>query len=66
MLVKWRFDSVRFETVLISRQDWCTVCAKCTIGSEISLAHQMVLLGGVDQVEDRFRLFGDSVNLNTR
>jgi hypothetical protein len=26
----------------------------------------MVLLGGVDQVEDRFSLFGYSVNLNTR
>jgi hypothetical protein len=26
----------------------------------------MVLLGGVDQVEDHFSMFGDSVNLDTR
>jgi hypothetical protein len=39
------------------------VCAKCTICSEIAL---VVLLGGVDQVEDRFNLFGDSVNLDAR
>ena len=29
--------SVRFEVVLVSTQDRCTVCAKRTIGSEISL-----------------------------
>jgi hypothetical protein len=28
--------------------------------------NQMVLLGGVDQVEDCFSLFGDSVYLDTR
>jgi hypothetical protein len=28
---------VRLETVLVSVQDRCTVCAKCTIGSEIIL-----------------------------
>ena len=26
---------VRLDTVLVSAQDGCTVCAKCTIGSEI-------------------------------
>jgi hypothetical protein len=25
------------ETVLVSVQDWCMVCSKCTIGSEIIL-----------------------------
>jgi hypothetical protein len=29
-------------------------------------ADQIVLLGGVDQVEDCFSLFGDSVNLDAR
>jgi hypothetical protein len=28
---------VHFEIVLISRQDMCTICAKCSIGSEIAL-----------------------------
>jgi hypothetical protein len=31
--VESRLD--RLETVLVSMQDRCTVCAKCTIGSEI-------------------------------
>ena len=29
--------SVRLEMVLVLVQDWCTVCAKRTIGSEIIL-----------------------------
>ena len=33
-------------------------------GSEIILAHQMVLLGDEAQVEPRFGLFGDSANLD--
>jgi hypothetical protein len=37
MLVKWKHISVRFEIVLISRQDRCMVCAKYTIGSDIEL-----------------------------
>jgi hypothetical protein len=28
---------VYLEIVLISRQDMCTICAKCSIGSEIAL-----------------------------
>ena len=27
--------SVRLDMVLVFVQDWCTVCAKCTIGSDI-------------------------------
>jgi hypothetical protein len=42
------------------------VCAERTIGSEIAFAHTRLLLGGVDQEEDRFSLFGDSVNLDAR
>jgi hypothetical protein len=29
--------SVRLETVLVSVQDRCTICSKCTIGMEIIL-----------------------------
>ena len=35
---KCKLDSVRLEIVLVKVQDRCTVCAKCTIGSEIILA----------------------------
>ena len=35
-VVKWRLISVRLEIVLTSTQDRCPVCAKCTIGLEIS------------------------------
>jgi hypothetical protein len=35
--VMWNLVSVRLEIVLVSVQDRCTVCAKCTIGSEIVL-----------------------------
>jgi hypothetical protein len=55
-----------FGVVLVSAQDKCTVCAECTIGSEIILTHLMVLVGDVGQVEARFGLFGDSVNLGAR
>jgi hypothetical protein len=37
MYVKWKLILVHLEIVLISTQDRCTVCAKCTIGSEIAL-----------------------------
>jgi hypothetical protein len=33
--VMWNLVSVRLETVLVSVQYRCTVCAKHTIGSEI-------------------------------
>jgi hypothetical protein len=36
-LVMWNLTSFQMETVLVSVQDWCTVCAKRTIGSEIVL-----------------------------
>jgi hypothetical protein len=35
--VMWNFVSVCLETVLVSVQDRCMVCAKRTIGSEIIL-----------------------------
>ena len=33
----WNLILIRLETVLVSVHDRCTVCAKCTIGSEILL-----------------------------
>ena len=35
--VLWNVILVRSEIVLVSVQDMCTTCAKCTIGSEIVL-----------------------------
>ena len=37
MWVKWILVSIHLEIVLVSTQDRSTVCAECTIGSEISL-----------------------------
>jgi hypothetical protein len=42
------------------------VCAECNLGMEIILAHRMVHLSDVCEVEARFGLFGDSVNLDAR
>jgi hypothetical protein len=36
-MLKSKLVSVSLETVLVSVQDRCTVCAKCTIASEIVL-----------------------------
>jgi hypothetical protein len=35
--VVWNLILVRLETVLVSVQYRCTICAECTIGSEIVL-----------------------------
>ena len=37
MLVMWNLTSFCSETVLVSVQHWCTVCAKRTISLEIVL-----------------------------
>ena len=55
---------LRLETVLVSVQDRCIVCAKHTIHSGIILDAQMVLLGDAAQVEAHFGLFGDSANID--
>ena len=65
-LVMWNLTSFSLETVLVSVQDRSMVCAKRTIGSEIILAHPLVLLGDETQVKARFGLFGESANLDTR
>jgi hypothetical protein len=35
--LKWKLGSVRLEIVLHLMHDWCTVCVKRTVGSEIVL-----------------------------
>ena len=62
----WDLTSFSLETVLVSVQDRSTVCAKRTIGSEIILAHLLLLLGDETQVKARFGPFGESANLDTR
>ena len=37
MRLKWNLILVHLDIVLVLVQDWCTVCAKRTIGSEIIL-----------------------------
>ena len=64
--VNWILVSVHLEIVLVSTQDRSTVCAECTIGSEISFDAPMGLLGDVGEVEARFSPFRGSVNLDAR
>jgi hypothetical protein len=59
-------DLVYLETMLVSVQDRCTVCAKRTIVLGIILDAPDCSLGDEAQVEARFSLFEDSVNLDTR
>jgi hypothetical protein len=47
-------------------QSGCTVCAECTIGSEIILDALDNIQGDEDQVEACLSLFGDSANLDAR
>jgi hypothetical protein len=68
---------VYLDIELILRQDRWTVCAECTIGSEIILdtpdeaqksfwTHPMDLLGEIGYVESRFNPFGDTVRASAR
>jgi hypothetical protein len=63
-LVKWNLVSVRLEIVLVLAQDSCMVCAERTTGFKNFLGTPDGLLGDIGQVEARFRLFGDSINLD--
>jgi hypothetical protein len=65
-LVAWKLISINFETEVALVQDRCTVFAKRTIAQKSFWMHPMVLLGDEAEVDARFSLFGDSVNLNTR
>jgi hypothetical protein len=55
--LKSKLGSVRLEIVLLLMHDWCTVCFKSTIGSEIVLEAPDELLVDVGLVESRFDLF---------
>ena len=57
---------VRLEIVSILTLDRCTVCAECTIGSEIILDAPMELLGDVRHVESCFGPFGESDSVGAR
>ena len=57
---------VHLDTVLVSVQDRCMVCAGRTVGSEIVLETPDELLGDVGHLESRFFLFGDSVSIGAR
>ena len=57
---------IHLDTVLVSVQDRCMVCAKHTMAHKSFWMHPMVLLGDEAQVEARFGLFGDSANLDAR
>ena len=56
---------IRLETVLVSLQDRCAVCAKHTMAQKSFWTHQMVLLGDEAQVEACFGPFGDIDNLDS-
>ena len=62
----WNLVSIRLETVLVSLQDRCKVCAKHTMAQKSFWTHQMVLVGDEAQVEARFGPFGDRANLDSR
>ena len=64
--VMWNLISVDLETVLMSVQDRCTVCAERTVGSKSFWMHPMELLGDMGHVESRFGPFGDSVSVRAR
>ena len=66
MWVIWNLSSFRLETVLVSVQDSCMVCARRTIGSDIGLEALNGSLGDKAQVEARFGPFGHSANLEAR
>ena len=47
----WNLASFHLEIVLVSLQDWCIVCARRTIGSEIILDAPDGTLGDEAQVK---------------
>jgi hypothetical protein len=59
----WDLISAYLETMLVSLQDSCTVCAERNIGSEIVYDTPMELRGDVGHAEPYFGPFGDSVSV---
>ena len=64
--VLWNITSFCLETVLVSVQDRCMVCTRCTIGLQIILDAPLVALDDVAQVDACFAPLGDSANLDAR
>ena len=64
--VMWNVTCFRFETVLVSVQDWCMVCGRRTIGSEIIFDTPDGTTSNEAQVETHFGPFGDSANFDAR
>ena len=64
--VLWNLVLDHLEIVLVSVEDRCMVCAKCTIGSNIVFNVPMVLLGDVGHVQSHFDPFRDSVSFDAR
>jgi hypothetical protein len=64
--VMWKLILVCLETVIVSVQDRCMVCAKCTQAHKSFWMHPMELLDDMGHVESRFGLFGDSANVDAR
>jgi uncharacterized membrane protein len=64
--VMWNLVLVHLETVLVSVQHRCTVCAKRTIGSEIIFDAPDGTLGDDAQVEARYGPIGDGAKLDAR
>jgi hypothetical protein len=62
----WNLISVHLDTMLVSVDDRCMVCAKRTIGSEKSFWTHPMVLGDEAQVSACFIPFGDSANLDAR
>jgi hypothetical protein len=65
-VVKWNLIFIRLQIAIISAQHSCMVCTECTMAWKSFWAHPMVLLGDVVQLEARFSLFRDSVNLSAK
>jgi hypothetical protein len=66
MWIKLKLVSVRLEIVLILAQDRCLNWDEHTMARNSFWVYPMELLGNMGQMEARFGLFGDSVNLGAR
>ena len=64
--VMWNVTCFRLETVLVSVEDRCMVCARHTIGSEIILDTPDGTTSKEAQVEAHFGPLGYSANLDAR
>ena len=64
--VMQNLTSFSLETMLVSVQESCTVCAKRTIGSEVGVDASDVTPRLRGSSETRFGPFGDSANLDAR